>query len=1444
MKMALKIVGGVLVLLIVALLVAPFFIDLNSYKGMIAEQARAATGRDLAIEGDISLSLLPLPSVTVEGIKFGNAPEGAAANMAEIERVEVEVALLPLLSKSVEVKKVSLVKPVIVLEKLPSGAGNWEIAPAGGAAAEPAAPADAGGGMNVSVDGASIEDGTIVYRDLATAAEQRVENLNVDLSLKSLEGPFSATGGLTAMGMPLGFAVDVGRLDPAQPMPINVTLRIDDANASVGFSGQADLKAAETADRPIVTGKLTGKGDSVAKLIAVLSGAPAQEGPLAQAFALEGDITAAQTRAELGNFTASLGDMTARGGVVASMGETTDVDLTLAMGRLDLDALLPQAPAGAAAEPAAPIATPQNGAGGFTLPEGINARANVTIDQVVVQGNAIDQVKLVAALADAKVNLTELSAQLPGATAVKLGGTLEAQSGQPVFAGGLDVDSSNLRALIDAFAKGAVAGVPGDRLRAFALNSRVTVTPTQVALSDLAAKLDATRIGGGVTVALPDGKLRQRMAFGIGLSLDKMNLDGYLPQGGAAAPAEPAAAGAEPGGNPLKALAPLGDLDANIELRAGALTLNEQQIQKLHVLVGLANGTLTIEDLSVGDLMGGKGAVKGQVTDLKGDPRFDLDFDVTAKDANKLARMAGSEPTGKLGALTLKGKALGGGDEVSYDVALAMTGIGLDGTAKGGAAGLTSGGIPRINSTFDVKVAKLAPLLALGGTADPTQLKAADNLGAVSFKGNAQSGTDDLAYDVDLAMSGIGGAGKLSGKITGIAGTPQVDTALDLRADRPAALLQLAGLAGPKAQKMGALAAKGSLKGGADDMNLDLGLQAAGADVKLAGNVKAKAEPMAFDISLTANHPEFTQLLALADLPSSGAKAGPLALQAKAAGTTQKASVSGLDFRWGDSSLAGSADYDATGAKPMVTAALVGGTVNLVPFMGGGSGGGGEGAGGGGGDGSPWSNEPLDLSALKAQDADIDFKAASLIMPDQRIDDLVAKVLLKDGVLTMNTLSGRIYGGGFNLSGTSVDARATPQIIAKMAIDQIQLGEVLGGGIAGNQIKGPLSLNLDLTGAGESQAAIVRSLAGKGDLGGTMMIIGKVEQTVGSALLGVLGQKVKEVKGIADSINGVLSSYTGVDNQLSGTFDITQGVLDTQDFAFTNPRARGTAKGQVDLGAWALNMLVDLFGQQAEAAFMSINLTGPVNSPRPAFSGSGAAGPASGLVPGLNLPGLNIPGVGEIPGLGGAGGEGTGVQLPGGVTIPGLGGSGGGSAEPGAAAPAGGLLNQVPGIGDLLGGGQQQAPAAAPAEAPAAAEPGATLNAPAEAAPAEVAPAEAAPAEAAPAEAAPAEAAPAEAAPAEAAPAEMAPAEMAPAEPSAEPGATLNAPAEAVPAEAVPAEAAPAEAAPVEAAPAETAPVQEVAPAEAAPAEPAPAEPAPAESPIEELLQEPGALVQ
>jgi uncharacterized protein involved in outer membrane biogenesis len=1422
MKKLLYVVGGIVVLVVAAALVAPFFIDLNDYKGTIEAKAKEATGRDLKIEGKISLSILPLPSVSVDGIKFGNAPGGTAPNMAEIERATVKVAIMPLLSHKVQVTDIVLTRPVIVAEKLKDGTGNWQLTPPAAAGTTtttepaPAQPAGDGatasaGGWDIQIDGATLEDGTVVYRDLAAGSEQKIEKINVGLSMASLKGPFDAKGSLIAMNLPLGFTVQSGRMDPAAPMPIDLNLTVGETKGSLGFSGQADLAAAADPAKPIVTGKLSAKAENVAELMAALSGgsAAAQPPALARPFALSGDVTAGAAAADIKNLALSLGDVAAQGAVAAKFGAATSVDADLAVGRVDLDKLLP---AGNPGDSTATKAEGESGGGGaakpaapFTLPTGITANVTATVEQIAYHGKAIDGTKLVAQLKDGALNLSQFSAQLPGNTAFTLSGVLAPKGGQPSFTGALKASSDNLREVADMAAPGALDSVPADRLRKLALTSRLNASPAQVEVADLNATLDGSKISGGVILALPDNQKRKRMAFGVGLSVDKLNVDGYLPQGGkkAAAPANDTAAAdtakkATPD-NPLKALAPLGDLDANIEIKAGSLTMNGQQVKNLHALIGLADATLNIKDISVGDLMGGKGAIEGTVSDLKGDPKFDLAYDISAKDAGKLMEMGGMPgQAGKLGALNLKGKANGNANDVTYDVAMAMTGVGLNGTAKGSAAGLMAGGIPKINSTFDIKAKDTAPLAQLfGGPVD-----AAKQLGAVAFAGTAQSGTDDLTYDVTLSIGGVGGSGKLTGKVTGISTTPVVDTTLDLKAEKPAPLLQLAGLAGPKAQAMGALTAAGALKGNAEDMNLNLDLSAAGATAKVAGNVKMpKEQPIAFDLAVSANHPEFTDLMKMADMPA-GAKGGPLAVSVKAAGTTEKASVSQLDAKWGDSSLTGTASYDAPkGGKPNIVANLTGGTVNLTPFMAPSTkSNAGKSTTGSGGTGSPakasgpWSTEPLDLSALGKQDADIDFKAKSLIMPDQRIDDLTAKITIKDGLMTMQTLNGKIYGGAFDLSGTAVNGNGTPKIDAKVAVKAIQLAELLGGGIAGSQVKGPISLNFDGTGSGLSQADIVRSLTGKGNLDGTVLIIGKIEQTVGSALLGVLGQKVKQVQGIAEKINGVLSAYTGVDNKLDGSFNITNGVLDTQDTAFTNPRARGTAKGKVDLAQMALSMLVDLFGADAEQAFMSVNLDGPVSSPKPSFSGGGAAPSASGI-PGLNIPGVNLPGLGggssdtAVPGasIGGSAGEAVGGAL----------GGAGGAAVGGA---AGGLLN------DVLGGkkkkkdeapaAQESAPAsqdAAPAAEPGA-EPGAGGTAPA-------ATPESAPAEAAPAEAAPAEA-PAEAAPATT---EQPPVQ----EPAAEPGA---APAEQAPAEAAPAEAAPAEAAPAETAPAEQAPADELIP--------------------------------
>ena len=146
-------------LLIAVLLALPYFIDLETYKPEIVAEVKRATGRDAAIDGPIRLSLLPVPSVELDGVKFSNLPGAQNPDMVEVKSVTVKPSLLALLWGEVEVTEVTLVEPRIVLEINAQGKPNWEFAPSV-AQARPVA-AKPGPPRPLSLGRLTIENGTL-----------------------------------------------------------------------------------------------------------------------------------------------------------------------------------------------------------------------------------------------------------------------------------------------------------------------------------------------------------------------------------------------------------------------------------------------------------------------------------------------------------------------------------------------------------------------------------------------------------------------------------------------------------------------------------------------------------------------------------------------------------------------------------------------------------------------------------------------------------------------------------------------------------------------------------------------------------------------------------------------------------------------------------------------------------------------------------------------------------------------------------------------------------------------------------------------------------------------------------------------------------------------------------------------------------------------------------
>jgi AsmA protein len=101
--------------------------DLNEYKPELARLVKLKTGRDLAIDGELTLKVSLAPTVRVEGVRLGNAQWSDTPVMLSVERFEARAGLIALLSRRLDIKRLVLIGATIEVEKDRDGKGNWVL---------------------------------------------------------------------------------------------------------------------------------------------------------------------------------------------------------------------------------------------------------------------------------------------------------------------------------------------------------------------------------------------------------------------------------------------------------------------------------------------------------------------------------------------------------------------------------------------------------------------------------------------------------------------------------------------------------------------------------------------------------------------------------------------------------------------------------------------------------------------------------------------------------------------------------------------------------------------------------------------------------------------------------------------------------------------------------------------------------------------------------------------------------------------------------------------------------------------------------------------------------------------------------------------------------------------------------------------------------------------
>jgi AsmA family protein len=216
-------VGAFILVVVLALA----FMDWNLLKHPIEQVASAHSGRTVTIDGDLKVHIWSwTPTVTVNRLTVGNPAWEANRPMAKIERLQIQLKLLPLLKGDVILPRVELLRPDVYLHQDKQGRANWTFenqAPSNAPASKPAK-------LPVVRD-LLIESGKLTLAD-------DIRKLKLNGTIQAHQNathedpkPFRIEGNGTLNDQPFELHVAGGplvNLDPQHPYPFALGIRAGD----------------------------------------------------------------------------------------------------------------------------------------------------------------------------------------------------------------------------------------------------------------------------------------------------------------------------------------------------------------------------------------------------------------------------------------------------------------------------------------------------------------------------------------------------------------------------------------------------------------------------------------------------------------------------------------------------------------------------------------------------------------------------------------------------------------------------------------------------------------------------------------------------------------------------------------------------------------------------------------------------------------------------------------------------------------------------------------------------------------------------------------------------------------------------------------------------------------------------------------------------------------
>ena len=207
---------------------------------------------------------------------------------------------------------------------------------------------------------------------------------------------------------------------------------------------------------------------------------------------------------------------------------------------------------------------------------------------------------------------------------------------------------------------------------------------------------------------------------------------------------------------------------------------------------------------------------------------------------------------------------------------------------------------------------------------------------------------------------------------------------------------------------------------------------------------------------------------------------------------------------------------------------------------------------------SGWSTANIiPVARLKTLDLNADISFGQLTLSKLPIQNAALKANSKDGVLTLENLSGGLYKGTFATNGSLDVQPIQPLVKLQTRITNVPVEKILQSQGQKPPVTGLLTLNSNVTGSGNSQSALIQSLNGTASfaLNNGVLLNANIEQQLCKGI-SILNRK---------TLSGAPLAKDTPFKELKGSLVFRHGVASNPDLIVRIPGLSVKGNGDIDL---------------------------------------------------------------------------------------------------------------------------------------------------------------------------------------------------------------------------------------------------------------------------------------